>query len=160
MPSLLPVQRGGPLTPRQIREEVGLLNKQIMPALHRLQTAWLVYEDQVDDGWDRAWYGFETEWPDVEISEERRSGLVSEVLLRFIDAHVFATFENVRDWSRLPARRVGSCLGDLDGRGEIVRRAVPGLGEGFCLTRDVELPEMHSPPTLFVLPKGTTFIFK
>lgn len=52
------VQRAGPLTPRQIKEETGLLNKQIMPALHRLQTAWLVYEDQVDDGWDRAsWAG-------------------------------------------------------------------------------------------------------
>jgi hypothetical protein len=148
------VQRTGPLTPRQIKEEVGLLNKQIMPALHRLQTAWLVYEDQVDDGWDRAWYGFETEWPEIEIGEERRVESVYKVLLRFLGALVFATLENVRDWSRLPARLLGSCLGDLEGRGEIVRRTVRGLGEGFCRTRDSELPDRRSPPSLFVLPKG------
>jgi hypothetical protein len=148
------VQRTGPLTPRQIKEEVGLLNKQIMPALHRLQTAWLVYEDQVDDGWDRAWYGFETEWPDVEVGEERRVESVREVLLRFLGALVFATLENARDWSRLSARLLESCLGDLEDRGEIVHRTVPGLGEGFCPTADAELPELGSPPSLFVLPKG------
>jgi hypothetical protein len=78
-----------------------------MPALHRLQTAWLVYEDQVDDDWDRAWYGFETEWPQIEICEDRRGESVRELLLRFIRAQVFATPENARDWSRLPARLGG-----------------------------------------------------
>jgi hypothetical protein len=148
------LERAGPLTPRQIKEETGLLNKQIMPALHRLQTAWLVYEDQVDDEWDRAWYGFETEWPQVEICEERRDESLREVLLRFVRAHVFATLENARDWSRLPARLVGSCLRDLERDGRIVCRDVRGLGEGFCLPRDAKLPEAHTEPSLFVLHKG------
>ena len=148
------VRRAGPLTPRQIKEETGLLNKQIMPALHRLQTAWLVYEDQVDDDWDRAWYGFETEWPQVEIREERCGESVREILLRFIQGLVFATPENARDWSRLPARLVGSCLRDLEREGRVVCREVRGLGEGFCLPQDAELPEIPSKPSLFVLPKG------
>jgi hypothetical protein len=148
------IQRVGPLTPRQIKEETGLLNKRITPALHRLQTAWLVYEDQVDDGWDRAWYGFETEWPQVEVCEERRAESVREVLRRFIRAHVFATLENVRDWSCLPKRLVAGSLRDLELDGRVVRREVRGLGEGYCLPRDENLPELRSPPSLFVLPKG------
>jgi hypothetical protein len=36
----------GGLTPQQIKEETGLLNQEIMPALHRLQEAFVVYEDR------------------------------------------------------------------------------------------------------------------
>ena len=43
------VQRLGPITARQLKEETSLLSKHIGPALERLQSAFLVYEDQVDD---------------------------------------------------------------------------------------------------------------
>jgi hypothetical protein len=46
---LAAVQSAGPLTPCQIKEETGLLNKQIMPTPHRLQKAFLVFDDQVDE---------------------------------------------------------------------------------------------------------------
>lgn len=148
------VQRAGPLTPRQIKEETELLNKQIMPALHRLQTACRVYEDQLDDDWDRPWYPFEAEWPQVEIHEERREESVREILLRFIHGHVFATPENARDWSRLPARVLNGCLRELERDGRVVTREVKGLGEGFCLPGDAELPEAQPAPSSFVLHKG------
>ena len=44
---------GGPLTSSLLKEETGLPKKQINPALQRLQEAFLVYEDQVDDDWER-----------------------------------------------------------------------------------------------------------
>ena len=62
----------GPLSPRQIKEEskliedLGLLNKEIMPALHRMQEAFLVFEDPPDTDWERNWCGFEAEWPDID----------------------------------------------------------------------------------------------
>ena len=37
------LQHTGPLTPRQLAEETDLMNKEVMPALHRLQEAFLVY---------------------------------------------------------------------------------------------------------------------
>ena len=46
------IQMMGGLTPQQIKEETGLLNKEIMPALHRLQEAFVVYEDQVAANWN------------------------------------------------------------------------------------------------------------
>jgi len=61
------IQMMGGLTPQQIKEETGLLNKEIMPVLHRLQEAFVVYEDQVAANWDRTWYGFAAEWPEVEL---------------------------------------------------------------------------------------------
>ena len=61
------IQMMGGLTPQQIKEETGLLNKEIMPVLHRLQEAFVVYEDQVAANWDRTWYEFAAEWPEVEL---------------------------------------------------------------------------------------------
>ena len=69
----------GPLTPRQVKEETGLLNKEIMPALHRLQQAFLVYEDQVSDDWERSWYDFAEEWPHVKPDTARRPAAVQSV---------------------------------------------------------------------------------
>jgi hypothetical protein len=148
------VRRVGPLTARQIKEETGLLNKRIMPALQRLQSAWLVYEDQLDDDWDRPWYAFETEWPGVEIREERQGEAVPEVLLRFLHGHVFATRENLLDWSRLPGRLLDRTLRELEGEGRIVHCEVKGPGKGFCRPEDAELPEAEPETSLFVMHKG------
>ena len=78
------IQSAGPLTPRQLKDETGLLNKRIMPALHRLQKAFLVYEDQVSDDWERSWYDFESEWMDIVIEEDRKAPAIAEVLKRFL----------------------------------------------------------------------------
>lgn len=42
------IERDGPLGIQQMKEETGLLVKEITPALHRLQEAFLIYEDQYD----------------------------------------------------------------------------------------------------------------
>ena len=47
------IEMSGPYTIGQLKEESGLLVKEITPALHRLQEAFLIYEDQYDGEWDR-----------------------------------------------------------------------------------------------------------
>jgi len=47
------IESSGPYNIQQIKEETGLLVKQITPILHRLQEAFLIYEDQYDGEWDR-----------------------------------------------------------------------------------------------------------
>lgn len=42
-----------------------MLVKEITPVLHRLQEAFLVYEDQYDGEWDRSWYRFEEMFPET-----------------------------------------------------------------------------------------------
>lgn len=148
------VQRTGPITPKQIKAETGLLNKQIMPALHRLQTAFLVYEDQLDDDWERPWYDFEVEWPQVRIDAAQQQVCQAEVVLRFLHAHVFATGEQIRDWTQMPKRAVQLVLSELEKAGQVLARKVEGIGEGFCRSEDDRVPENSPSETLFVLNKG------
>jgi len=145
------VEFSGPLTPRQLKEESGLLNKQIMPALHRLQRAFLVYEDQVDDDWERGWYHFASEWPDVAVSGDRFQAAATEVLLRFLDGHVFATFEQLKDWSQLSAKSLKTLIGDMEAAGLIQSQKVKGLGEGWAKA-DLQLPTARAvKPSTFML---------
>ncbi len=53
------IGREGPLNIEAMKRMTGLLVKQITPALHRLQEAFLVFEDQFDGEWDRGWYLFD-----------------------------------------------------------------------------------------------------
>lgn len=152
------LQSTGPLTPRQIREETGLLNKQIMPALHRLQTAFLVYEDQTDTDWERGWYNFSSEWPEIELSDSHFESAAIQVLLRFLRGHVFATFEQLRDWSRLPQRRLAKLLQEMEDSGLIVPIEVEELGQGWMCSKD-KLPREGSVKScVFMLHKADILV--
>ena len=131
------IQEIGPADSNQIKEVVDLdggaplLKKQIMPALNRMQEAFLVFEDQTETDWVRPWGDFETEWTDVDLERrtwEQAAGIVAE---RFIDAMVFATFEQIRGWSCWPASKVKKLLADLERKGRLIGMKVDGLGEGW-----------------------------
>jgi hypothetical protein len=148
------VQVTGPLTPRQVKAETGLLNKQIMPALHRLQKAFLVYEDQTDDDWERGWYDFATEWPEVKLDEVRHQAATAQVLLRFLEGHVFATFEQLKDWSQLSKKLLTGAIQEMERANRIVPQTVAGLGEGWLRAEDAILPEREVVPSVFMLHKA------
>jgi len=141
----------GPITPRQLKEETGLLNKRLMPILHRLQEAFLVYEDQPDDDWERGWYDFAREWRDVDLDAVPWEMAAKDVLLRFLRAHVFATPEQFRDWSAFPARALTGLLAQMEAEGAMVPTDVAGLGNGWVLVEDVGLAESEPSRGVFVL---------
>jgi uncharacterized protein (DUF885 family) len=139
------VRAAGPLSARQLKEETELLNKQIMPALHRLQEAFLVYEDQTDAEWDRAWYDFESEWPSVTLDESSRDDSASRAFLHFLKGHVFATASQLRDWSGLPSRTVSRLVKQLEESAEVIPLEVEGLGAGWCCRND-RIPDATTVP--------------
>ncbi len=141
----------GPLTPRQVKEETGLLNKHIMPALHRLQTAFLVYEDQTETDWERSWYAFESEWPDITLDADRQLDDVCMVLGRFLHAHVFATFEQFKGWSRLPVRLLRQALQQMEQQQLVQPISTEGLGDGWIGREDVGLRSRKPRKSVFVL---------
>ncbi len=143
------VRSAGPLAPRQIKEETGILNKHIMPALHRLQEAFLVYEDQVGSDWERGWYDFEAEWPEVEIAD--RDAAACAVLMRFLEAHVFAAFEQIKDWSQLPASFLKPLLARMESSGDILPAQIESLGEGWLRAEDAGIAPAEMPPSVFML---------
>ncbi len=113
---------------------------------------------QLDDDWERPWFDFVTEWPDVKIDPALREACLAEVLLRFLHAHVFATPEQVRDWTQLPLRTLQPLLSELERTGQILVRKVDGLGEGFCRNGDDRLRDRSLPESLFVLNKGDLLV--
>jgi len=151
------VRYTGPITPRQLKEETGLLNREIMPALHRLQRAFLVYEDQVDEDWARGWYDFASEWPEVDLSEVSWEP-AAQVVLRFLRGHVFATLEQVKDWSQFPSRPLKALMAGMENSGVLVPISVEGMGEGWMRAEDASLSAPKAPPSAFMLHKSDPLV--
>ena len=143
----------GSAAPRLIREETGLLNKKMMPALHRLQEAFLVYEDQVDESWDRAWNFFDREWPEIKIDAAAKQSAIIEVVRRFLKGHVFATFEQLKDWSGLSSKVLVEALHAMEIDGHIVAHHCKGLGEGWLNTQDIKIKSQTVQPSVFMFHK-------
>jgi len=145
------IKRSETLTPRQIKEETGLLIKQITPALHRLQEAFLVYEDQIDSDWERNWYEFTSEWSEIKVEKEKWEETSTQVLLRFLHAHVFATLEQIKDWSQFALKLLTELLQNMEKNGLIIPKTVEGLGEGWILAQDISLKPSEIKPSVFML---------
>jgi len=152
------LQYAGPLTPRQFKEATGLLNKEIMPALHKLQQAFIVYEDQVDSDWERSWYDFATEWPEVNLDEEQWQNAAAQVLRRFLRGHVFATMEQLKDWSRFPSRALKKLVGEMEKGKILAAQEVVGLGEGWMCAEDASLEVREAPRSVFMLHKSDILV--
>lgn len=152
------VRQLGPLSAQQIKEETGILGKKIMPALHRLQGACLVYEDQADSDWDRAWYDLAIEWPDLELDESAWESAASHVILRVLRANVFATAEELKDWSKLPAKRLNELLSGLERGHAIAPLTVDGLGDGWICADEPPLQLARPPRSVFMLHKGDPLV--
>ena len=63
----------GLLTIHQMKEYTGMLVKEIMPALHQLQEAFLIYEDQNEEQDERGWYKFGEMFPEVNLNRYSRT---------------------------------------------------------------------------------------
>ncbi|MBT3271042.1 hypothetical protein HN371_28130 [Candidatus Poribacteria bacterium] len=148
----------GLLTPRQIAEATGELNKTVMPALHRMQTAFLVYEDQPDNDWERGWYLFEDEWPDVDLGRRTQDEAVAEVIARFLKADVFATSEQIKDRSALSKRLVDRVMADMESAGRARAVEIPDMGVGWMLPGDVPEPTDGDSPSTFMLHKSDPLV--
>ncbi len=84
------LEQEGPLTIQLIKEATGMLVKEITPALHKLQEAFLVYEDQYDGEWDRSWYRFEEMFPETDLERYTRKEALVRLLRRFAYRCVFS----------------------------------------------------------------------
>ena len=158
------LDEAGPLTPRQIKEESqmmdseGLLNKEIMPALHRLQTAFLVFEDQQETDWERGWNTFEADWPDVDLEAMDWNDAAAEVLRRFFSANVFATLEQVKDWSGLALKGLKAVIAKMELAGDLVAFEDADLGAGWVCADAVDVNAKKVPSLALMLHKADPLV--
>ncbi len=143
------IEREGPLNIQQIKEETGLLVKEITPVLHRLQEAFLVYEDQYDGEWDRGWYRFGEMFPDVDVCQYSMEEALAVVLRRFAYRMVWFDAGMAKAFYRLPEKKLRGAAEALVTAGDFV--ACQG---GWMRRADMELLEAWEPtprPSVFAL---------
>lgn len=124
----------GPLNIQQMKEETGMLVKEITPALHSLQEAFLIYEDQYDGEWDRGWYKFPEMFPDVDIKKYTKFESLKVILQRFSYRQVCFNAEMAKSFYKLPGKIIKEAIESLASEGIIER-----IGNGWSLKKDVEL---------------------
>lgn len=134
------IEREGPLTIQQIKETTGMLVKEITPALHRLQEAFLIYEDQYDGEWDRGWYIFPEMFPDVSINKYTKTEALKIILQRFSHRQVCFNAEMVKSFYKLPGKIVKEAIGSLASEGVIEETE-----DGWLLKKDIEFLKKYEP---------------
>ena len=107
------IEMSGPYTIGQLKEESGLLVKEITPALHRLQEAFLIYEDQYDGEWDRGWYRFDEFFSDFSLDRYTKTEALKIVLRRFAHRFVWFTPAMAKSFYKLPEKEIKLAIAGL-----------------------------------------------
>ena len=130
------IEREGPLNIQQMKEVTGMLFKEITPGLHRLQEAFLLYEDQYDGEWDRCWYRFSESFPAVDLTRYSRVEALKILLLRYARRLVHVTLDMAKNFYRVPAKELKLAAEELCAEGELTP-----WEDGYLLTEDRALLE-------------------
>ncbi len=139
------LHREGPMGVKNIKELTGLMAKQITPVLHRLQQRFLVFEDQADDEWDRAWYPFETEFPDMDLEEYNKDQTIKTLVMRFAYLNVFINTRMLNSFYRLPRIEFQKAVSELLTENKLVHVTID-QEPGYLRTGDLPLLEDESHP--------------
>lgn len=134
----------GPMNIQLVKEITGMLVKEITPVLHRLQEAFLIYEDQYDGEWDRAWYLFPEMFPDVDITRYSRIEALCTILPRFAYRNVVFDSKMAKSFYKLPEKDIKAAISCLIEKGELVAvsdgQYMLKSDEKWLSENDIELP--------------------
>lgn len=133
------IKREGPMNIHLMKEMTGLLVKEITPALHRLQEAFLLFEDQNDGEWDRAWYQFNEIFPKVDLKRYTKKQALECILPGLFYRFVYLTVENIRHFYGLPKKDVNATITKMEEDGKIL-----AWQDGWIMPSDKTLLEEKS----------------
>lgn len=122
----------GPLNIQQMKEETGFLVKEITPALHKLQEAFLIYEDQYDGEWDRSWYLFAEMFPEMNFEKYTKQEAMKLVLQRFAYRQVWFDLNMAKSYYKFPAKELKASLETM-----VQEQELAEVEGGYMLVKDV-----------------------
>lgn len=137
------IKNEGPMTIHDIKQKAGLLVKAITPILHRLQEAFLIYEDQCSGEWDRSWHMFSEMFPQVNLQRYTRAEALKIVLERFAYRHVLFDLAMAKSFYKLPEKEIKAALSQMTDEGVLIES-----DDGFMLASDVAVLEKYQPVPL------------
>ena len=132
--ALLELIEREPLTIQQMKEETGMLVKEITPVLHRLQEAFLIYEDQYDGEWDRGWHKFSDMFPDVDLQKQTRHYALKILIQRLAYRLVCFDIKMAKSFYKLSDKEIKGSLTALVDDGVLTETE-----HGFILREDIEI---------------------
>jgi len=103
----------GPMNIGLMKELTGLFVKDITPALHKLQEAFLVYEDQLDNEGDRGWYLFESEFPEIDLKRYNKTEALKLAIPRFAKLIIFFDDTMLKSYYKLPIKLIKEAISEL-----------------------------------------------
>lgn len=146
------IRREGPFNIQQLKTDTGLLVKQLTPILHRLQEAFLIYEDQYNGEWDRGWYKFEEMFPDVNLERFTKQEAVKILLKRFANRLVIFDSQMAKSFFKISEKEIKSAAQAL-----LSENIFAEYENGYILKNDLEILEKYeAKPTngIFVIHRG------
>lgn len=133
------IKREGPMNIQLMKEITGMLVKQITPILHRLQEAFIIYEDQYDGQWDRGWFLFDEVFPEVNLDRYTRREALKKVLQRFAKRIVQFDTKMAKSFYKLPEKDIKLAISDLVTEGILIE-----YENSYMLKSDFEILESQS----------------
>ena len=132
-----------PMTIHQIKDETGWLVKEITPILHRLQEAFLIYEDQFDGEWDRGWHKFHDMFPEMDLNKYDKIPAIAVLLKRFAYRHICFDLKMAKSFYRITEKDIRSAISYLVESGELVETDL-----GLFLREDRDLLDQYDKSVL------------
>lgn len=132
------IRREGPFNIQQLKTDTGLLVKQLTPILHRLQEAFLIYEDQYNGEWDRGWYKFEEMFPDVNLERFTKQEAVKILLKRFANRMVTFDTQMAKSFFKISEKEIKSAAQAL-----LSENTFAEYKNGYILKNDLEILEKY-----------------
>lgn len=136
------IEREGPLNIQQMKEFTGMLVKEITPALHRLQEAFLIYEDQYDGEWDRSWYKFTEMFPDIDLARYSRQESLKILLQRYAYRNVLFDADMVKSFYKLPGKDIKAAIDEMVTNGVFTE-----MESSYLLKSDLAVLQSYSGET-------------
>ena len=137
------IEREGPFNIQQIKEETGMLVKEITPVLHRLQEAFLIYEDQYNGEWDRGWYRFGEIFPKADFEKYTRIEALKIILRRFAYRHILFDTAMAKSFYRLPEKDIKNAISEL-----LSENILSETCGGYILKSDEKILANYEPESL------------
>jgi len=132
----------GPINVKGMKEVLGMYVKDITPFLHKLQSAFIVFEDQRSVEWDRGWYVFENEFPELNIHRFSFQEALMIVLQRFQSLNVWFDVQMVESFYKLPKKAIQTALDILVERNLFYLMSLNDK-KGYISIDDFKLLEKH-----------------
>jgi hypothetical protein len=149
------LMREGPLQKKDLAEMSGVKGKNLSKSLQTLQAGFQVLEQQLQTEWDNPWFAVETECPDWLNTAPEQFEARLEVIWRFCKAYVFASAQEVKDWSGFTSKNVATLLGELQKRRQLQHAEVKGWGTGYLSADFTDVP---LEPSVAVLDLGDPLV--